>query len=91
MAGTARVADWSGRRPAVRSLFEQRYGTGDGAHTGPTSAYRAVRGDGHRDLRLHGLVYRADKLTENRVSVVLSHIAFLRSAGLVASPLPGDS
>jgi hypothetical protein len=32
VAGTVRVADWSGYRPAVRSLFRTRYGTGTGPH-----------------------------------------------------------
>ena len=32
VAGTIRVTDWSGHRPAVRSLFSERYGSGDGPH-----------------------------------------------------------
>ena len=32
VAGTIRVADWSGHRPGVRSLFRSRYGGGTGPH-----------------------------------------------------------
>ena len=32
VAGTVRVADWSGLRPSVRSLFRERYGAGSGPH-----------------------------------------------------------
>jgi hypothetical protein len=32
VAGTVRVTDWSGHRPAVRSLFHQRYAAGAGPH-----------------------------------------------------------
>lgn len=32
VAGTVRVADWSGYRPTVRPLFRTRYGTGAGPH-----------------------------------------------------------
>lgn len=32
VAGTVRVADWSGRRPAARALFRQRYGPTTGPH-----------------------------------------------------------
>jgi glycosyltransferase involved in cell wall biosynthesis len=32
VAGTVRVADWSGFRPGTRSLFRARYGTGTGPH-----------------------------------------------------------
>lgn len=32
VAGTIRVADWSGYRPDVRSLFRRRYGSGTGKH-----------------------------------------------------------
>ena len=32
VAGTVRVTDWSARRPDVRSLFRQRYGSGPGPH-----------------------------------------------------------
>jgi glycosyltransferase involved in cell wall biosynthesis len=32
VAGTVRVADWSGYQPGARSLFRKRYGTGTGAH-----------------------------------------------------------
>ncbi len=32
VAGTVRVADWSGYRPDVRSLFLKRYGAGHGPH-----------------------------------------------------------
>ena len=32
VAGTIRVADWSGRHPGARSLFRRRYGRGTGPH-----------------------------------------------------------
>jgi glycosyltransferase involved in cell wall biosynthesis len=32
VAGTIRIADWSGHRPRTRSLFHSRYGAGDGPH-----------------------------------------------------------
>ena len=33
VAGTIRVADWSGRHPGTRSLFHARYGKGTGSHS----------------------------------------------------------
>jgi glycosyltransferase involved in cell wall biosynthesis len=33
VAGTIRVADWSGRHPGARSLFRRRYGKGTGPHS----------------------------------------------------------
>ncbi len=33
VAGTVRVADWSGYRPGTRSLFRRRYGGGIGLHS----------------------------------------------------------
>jgi glycosyltransferase involved in cell wall biosynthesis len=32
VAGTVRVADWSGYRPAVQALYSHRYGSGHGPH-----------------------------------------------------------
>jgi glycosyltransferase involved in cell wall biosynthesis len=43
VAGTVRVADWSGYRPEVRSLFHTRYGTGTGPHTHVHGANLGVR------------------------------------------------
>jgi len=45
VAGTVRVADWSGYQPAVRSLFRQRYGAGAGPHAhahGANLGFRAA-------------------------------------------------
>ncbi|HEY7279066.1 MAG TPA: glycosyltransferase [Trebonia sp.] len=56
VAGTVRVADWSGYRPDVRSLFRARYGTGTGPHThvhGANLGFRAaayLRAGGFADL-----------------------------------------
>jgi glycosyltransferase involved in cell wall biosynthesis len=56
VAGTVRVADWSGYRPDVRSLFRRRYGTGTGSHThvhGANLGFRAeayLRAGGFSDL-----------------------------------------
>jgi hypothetical protein len=33
LAGTVRVADWTGRRASLRSLFRERYGAGRGRHS----------------------------------------------------------
>lgn len=56
VAGTVRVADWSGYRPGVRSLFRARYGTGTGPHAhvhGANLGFRAaayLRAGGFPDL-----------------------------------------
>jgi glycosyltransferase involved in cell wall biosynthesis len=45
VAGTVRVADWSGYPPDVRSLFRQRYGAGPGPHAhvhGANLGFRAA-------------------------------------------------
>jgi glycosyltransferase involved in cell wall biosynthesis len=45
VAGTVRVADWSGYRPATRSLFRERYGRGTGPHShvhGANLGFRAA-------------------------------------------------
>jgi glycosyltransferase involved in cell wall biosynthesis len=43
VAGTVRVADWSGYRPAVRALFRRRYGGGAGRHSHVHGANLGVR------------------------------------------------
>lgn len=43
VAGTIRIADWSGRRPGARSLFRRRYGTGTGRHSHVHGANLGVR------------------------------------------------
>jgi glycosyltransferase involved in cell wall biosynthesis len=56
VAGTIRVADWSGRRPGARSLFHKRYGTGNGPHAhvhGANLGFRAsayLRAGGFPDI-----------------------------------------
>jgi glycosyltransferase involved in cell wall biosynthesis len=56
VAGTVRVADWSGYRAGVRSLFRARYGTGTGPHAhvhGANLGFRAaayLRAGGFPDL-----------------------------------------
>jgi glycosyltransferase involved in cell wall biosynthesis len=56
VAGTVRVADWSGYRPEVRSLFRARYGAGTGPHAhvhGANLGFRAaayLRAGGFPDL-----------------------------------------
>jgi glycosyltransferase involved in cell wall biosynthesis len=56
VAGTVRVADWSGYGPGVRSLFRARYGAGTGPHThvhGANLGFRAaayLRAGGFPDL-----------------------------------------
>ena len=56
VAGTVRVADWSGYQPGVRSLFRARYGTGTGPHGhvhGANLGFRAaayLRAGGFPDL-----------------------------------------
>ena len=56
VAGTVRVADWSGYRPDVHSRFRKRYGTGTGPHThvhGANLGFRAaayLRAGGFADL-----------------------------------------
>lgn len=56
VAGTVRVADWSGYRPGVRSLFRARYGAGTGPHAhvhGANLGFRAtayLRAGGFPDL-----------------------------------------
>lgn len=45
VAGTIRVADWSGQRPGVRALFHRRYGEGTGVHShvhGANLGFRAA-------------------------------------------------
>jgi glycosyltransferase involved in cell wall biosynthesis len=45
VAGTVRVADWSGYQPDARSLFRKRYGTGTGQHAhvhGANLGFRAA-------------------------------------------------
>jgi glycosyltransferase involved in cell wall biosynthesis len=42
VAGTVRIADWSGHRPAVQALFRQRYGSG-GPHRHVHGASLGVR------------------------------------------------
>jgi glycosyltransferase involved in cell wall biosynthesis len=43
VAGTIRVADWSGYRPGARSLFRKRYGAGNGPHSHVHGANLGVR------------------------------------------------
>jgi glycosyltransferase involved in cell wall biosynthesis len=43
VAGTIRVADWSGYRPQTRSLFRTRYGRGTGPHSHVHGANLGVR------------------------------------------------
>ena len=56
VAGTIRVADWSGHPPAVRSLFRERYNVGTGPHPhvhGANLGFRAaayLRAGGFPDL-----------------------------------------
>jgi glycosyltransferase involved in cell wall biosynthesis len=56
VAGTVRVADWSGRRPAARALFRQRYGPATGPHRhvhGANLSFRAsayLRAGGFPDV-----------------------------------------
>ena len=56
VAGTVRIADWSGYGPGVRSLFRARYGAGTGPHThvhGANLGFRAaayLRAGGFADL-----------------------------------------
>lgn len=45
VAGTVRVADWSGHQPGTRSLFHRRYGRGSGPHShvhGANLGFRAA-------------------------------------------------
>lgn len=45
VAGTIRVADWSGYQPGTRSLFHRRYGSGNGPHAhvhGANLGFRAA-------------------------------------------------
>jgi glycosyltransferase involved in cell wall biosynthesis len=43
VAGTVRVADWSGYQPAARSLFHMRYGAGTGPHPHVHGANLGIR------------------------------------------------
>jgi glycosyltransferase involved in cell wall biosynthesis len=45
VAGTIRIADWSGHQPGTRSLFRKRYGRGTGPHShvhGANLGFRAA-------------------------------------------------
>jgi glycosyltransferase involved in cell wall biosynthesis len=56
VAGTIRIADWSGHQPGARSLFRRRYGSGTGPHShvhGANLGFRAsayLRSGGFPDL-----------------------------------------
>ncbi len=47
VAGTIRVADWSGHQPGARSLFRKRYGTGTGPHSHVHGANLGFRADAY--------------------------------------------
>jgi glycosyltransferase involved in cell wall biosynthesis len=48
VAGTIRVADWSGRHPGARSLFRRRYGRGTGPHSHVHGANLGFRASAYR-------------------------------------------
>jgi glycosyltransferase involved in cell wall biosynthesis len=65
VAGTIRIADWSGRRPGTRLLFHNRYGTGTGPHSHVHGANLGFRASAY--LRAGG--FRAVPTGEDRALV----------------------